>query len=256
MNSRYINIFRTVFACCDLLTINGVYLILVSNMHRIPGGAGDKYQVLYAVANMLWLIAAYVSGLYTANNHPSWEDLARKTLRCLLAFYGSIALFMFLYHFTFSRLFVVCWLAAFGLIVFGVRVILLLVASYLSRSGHIAKRVVIVGYNDVAVQLAEMFSQQDRSLQVEGYFEDSHRVHELSRFPIIGDINECLSYAINNNVNEIYSTISPEQDRSIYEMAHVAERSLIRFKFVPDLKLYVNRNTHMEYMGQLPVLSL
>jgi putative colanic acid biosynthesis UDP-glucose lipid carrier transferase len=81
-------------------------------------------------------------------------------------------------------------------------------------------------------------------------------VDELSALPIIGDIDECVSYAVKNNINEIYSTISPERNSSIYEMAHIAEKSLIRFRFVPDFKLYVNRKTHMEYLEELPILSL
>jgi putative colanic acid biosynthesis UDP-glucose lipid carrier transferase len=39
-------------------------------------------------------------------------------------------------------------------------------------------------------------------------------------------------------------------------MAQIAEKSLIRFKFVPDFKLYVNRNTHVEYIDEFPILSL
>ena len=39
-------------------------------------------------------------------------------------------------------------------------------------------------------------------------------------------------------------------------MACVAEKSLIRFKFVPDFRLYVNRVTHIEYLDNFPILSL
>ncbi|HXO73685.1 MAG TPA: exopolysaccharide biosynthesis polyprenyl glycosylphosphotransferase, partial [Puia sp.] len=105
-------------------------------------------------------------------------------------------------------------------------------------------------------KLAYNFTMQKKHTMVEGYFEDSSIVDELSLLPIIGNIDDCISYAVKNNVNEIYSTISPEVNTSIYEMAHTAERSLIRFKFVPDFKFYVNRNIHMEYMNEFPVLSL
>jgi putative colanic acid biosynthesis UDP-glucose lipid carrier transferase len=59
-----------------------------------------------------------------------------------------------------------------------------------------------------------------------------------------------------NNVKEIYSTISPERNEGIYEMSKVAEKSLIRFKFVPDFRLYVNHVTYLEYLDNFPILSL
>jgi putative colanic acid biosynthesis UDP-glucose lipid carrier transferase len=39
-------------------------------------------------------------------------------------------------------------------------------------------------------------------------------------------------------------------------MAQVAETNMIRFKFVPDFQLFVNRNTHIDFINDIPILSL
>ncbi|HTI90824.1 MAG TPA: undecaprenyl-phosphate glucose phosphotransferase [Puia sp.] len=256
MYSRYSNLFRFFFVCVDLLVLNVVYLILINSLHHIPLGSEPKYVVLFIVANMLWLLSAYGTALYIEQANRTYEWFLKRTVRCLIVFFILMVFFVFFYHYPFSRLFIVLSVGIFSFILLGTRLIMLVVAYYGTKVGGVNKKVVIIGYNEVARKLAYNFTMQKKNTMVEGYFEDSSLVDELSLLPIIGNIDDCISYAVKNNVNEIYSTISPEVNTSIYEMAHTAERSLIRFKFVPDFKFYVNRNIHMEYMNELPVLSL
>lgn len=255
MNSRYRSLFRFFFVCVDLIALNLVQLLALSSIHRIPESAGPQYMKLFICANILWLISAYFTGLYIEQGSPDYGRFAKQTIKCLVAFFLAMVVFIFFYHFQFSRFFILVSFLGFGSMILTIR-LLLLGISYANRVGKTGKRIVILGYNDVAVRLAHSFSTQGNISTVEGYFEDREMVTELSLLPIIGNINECLAYAIDNNINEIYSTISPERNAYIYEMAHRAERSLIRFKFVPDFKLYVNRNTHMEYIDHFPILSL
>lgn len=256
MQSRYSNLFRFFFVCADLLVLNLVYLVLLNWGYHIADGANSKYIVLFIVANMLWLLSAYWTALYIEQPNNVYEMFLKRTVRCLFVFFILMVFFVFFYHFSFSRMFILLSMGVFSTLILTGRLLMLFVSWAGIRIGKESKRVVIIGYNDVARRLAQSFSQQKRNTLVEGYFEDPRRVDELSLLPIIGNIDDCISYAVKNKVNEIYSTISPEMNTSIYEMAHIAERSLIRFKFVPDFKFYVNRNVHMEYMNDFPVLSL
>jgi len=257
MNSRYINLFRFFFVCIDLLALNMVQLVLInSNICHIPVDAGHRYFLLFIVANMLWLLSSYATALYVDGSNPNYDRFAKRTMRALLVFFLSMVLFIFFYHYDFSRLFILLSFAGFSLILLSVRFLLIGAHFYASRVGKTNKKIVIVGYNDVAKKLALSFSIEKSNALIDGYFEDQELVDELSPLPIIGNIDDCIPYAVKNNINEIYSTISPEVNTSIYEMAHKAEKSLIRFKFVPDFKLYVNRNTHMEYFHEMPILSL
>jgi putative colanic acid biosynthesis UDP-glucose lipid carrier transferase len=256
MNSSYTNLFRFFFACVDLLVLNVVHLLLMGAMHRVSEHSGPEYIILFIVANMLWLLSAYSSALYVDKTYPSFERFMKRTVKALTFFFMGMVVFIFFYHYPFSRLFILLSFVGFSSILLAARGLLLVAAFYKNKISKVTKRIVIVGYNEVARKLAHTFSMQQSNLQVEGYFEDNELVNELSLLPIIGNINECVSYSVKNNINEIYSTISPESNISIYEMAHTAEKSLIRFKFVPDFKLYVNRETHMEYLDELPILSL
>ncbi len=256
MSSRYTSLFRFSLAAIDLVVLNLIQLILMNNMHRIPADAGPAYILLFFMANMLWLVSAYTTGLYIEDGSVNHYRFAKRSVRCLVTFFLLMVVFIFFYHYQYSRLFILSSFSIFSFVLLCMRIFVIVMSLYANKVGRPGKRVVIVGYNEVAIKLAQRFSEQKNTSTVEGYFEDAERVNELSLLPIIGNIDECVQYAVKNNINEIYSTISPEHNAHIYEMAHTAEKSLIRFKFVPDFKLYVNRVTHMEYIDQFPILSL
>jgi putative colanic acid biosynthesis UDP-glucose lipid carrier transferase len=205
---------------------------------------------------MVWLLASYSTALYIDNASLDLDRFARRTVKTMILFIMVMIFFIFLYHFDYSRMFVLVSFAAFCTVMLATRGFLMITAFYRQKNTKSSKKVVIVGYNNVAKKLAYSFSGRENRLSVEGYFEDPRQIHELSDLPIIGNIDECVSYAIKNRISEIYSTISPESNTTIYDMAQTAEKSLIRFKFVPDFKFYVNRDTHLEYLNELPILSL
>jgi putative colanic acid biosysnthesis UDP-glucose lipid carrier transferase len=256
MNNNYINLFRFFFVCVDLIVLNAVYYLVMVSTDRVPPNAEYRYVVLYFASNMLWLVAAYCTGLYINNSNPSSRRFIQRSTKSLIWFYVLIMMFVFIYHYSFSRLFILISLSGFGVLLLISRMLFLGASYYFNKASRVTKRVVIVGYNEVAKKLAYSFATHNRNLSVEGYFEDLDLVNELSSLPIIGNVDECVSYAVDNQISEIFSTISPEKNNSLYELAQIAEKALIRFKFVPDFKFYVNRNTHIEYLNDFPILSL
>ncbi len=256
MPNRYVNLFRFSFAFIDLLALNLVHAVMLLVLNKIPPHEEVNYLYLFVAANMFWLSAAYVTGLYVDNAQPNGDKFAKRTLTTFIAFNILMLLFMFVYHYQYSRVFMSASFFAYLLVLIATRIILVGVTFYMKNAGRVNRRVVIIGYNEIAKTLVQRFATQRKNFQVAGYFEDERLVTELSSLPILGNINECLEYAQANDVQEIYSTISPENNPSLYNMVHVAEKSFIRFKFVPDFRMYVNRNTHTEYLGEIPILSL
>lgn len=255
MNSRYINQFRFFFAFIDLLALNLSHAITMVFLNKVAFDMQKSYLYLFVAANILWLLSAYSTALYIDNGNQNSNSFPRRTGKAFVLFNVLILLFMFIYHYPYSRLFMVLSFTAFFFFLVISRVLLLGTFKYMTRVSSDKRRIVVVGYNDIAKRLVQRLTDHPTDIQVEGYFENAEMVHELSALPVIGEIDECLNYAIANNIHEIYSTISPERYPNLYEMANSAENSLIRFKFVPDFRLYVNRNTHLEYVAEIPILS-
>ena len=115
---------------------------------------------------------------------------------------------------------------------------------------------IILGYNETAKRLAKYFEEDGINTQVLGFIEDDKNVHELSHYPIITDLGKTLQVAKEFDVAEIFSTITPEQNKDIYDLMYQSEKECIRFKIVPNLSVFITRDVHIEYFGDLPILSL
>jgi putative colanic acid biosynthesis UDP-glucose lipid carrier transferase len=129
-------------------------------------------------------------------------------------------------------------------------------SELLNLQQKLVKKIVIIGYNDAAKKLADHFGMLSKNTIIDGYFEEYENVQELSAYPIIGGVKNCLDYSINNRVSEIYSTLAAKDFPFLYHMAEEAENNFIRFKFVPDFHSYVSGNIHLNYLENIPVLSL
>jgi putative colanic acid biosysnthesis UDP-glucose lipid carrier transferase len=256
MSTRNSNLFRFFFAGMDLFALNTVFFVLTMQMNRIAAGLEYQYIILFFIANLCWLFSAYVNAVYINDNYFNFELFAKQSLKAFILFIIIILLFIFLYNYNYSRLFVVLNFVGFGGTILVTRLLFLLMVFYLKKGNKFSKKIVILGYNDLSKRLVNHFLLHSRNLSMEGYFEDQQMVHETSFFPILGNRKDCISYAIENGITEIYSTLSPERHPYVYELAQSAETNMIRFKFVPDFHLFVNRNIHIDFVEDIPILSL
>ncbi len=255
MSKTYTNLFRFFFALVDFLAINIIHLILILTLSRVQGGFSENYTILFVFCNISWLGSAYLSGLYINDNFFNFERFAKLTFRAF-AFYITIQLlFLFFYNFDYSRLFILLSFIGFGISLLLTRILFVGGVAYFGKQERFNKKIVLLGYNSLSKQLVNHFSENSKSISIEGYFEDYNNVDELSVYPILGKRNECVTYAVKNNIKEIYSTISPEKHSFVYELAQTAEKNMIRFKFVPDFRMFVNRNIHVDIIESIPILS-
>lgn len=256
MNSRNLNFFAFFFSFIDLCALNLVHLVII-----FTGGAAlvsdtGKYSTLFVIMNVSWLVCAYVSALYISDKYLTFERFTKKTLQCFLLFALTVLLFIFLYNFDYSRLFVTLSFTGFSVCLCISRALFFWASGYLNNHQKFTRKIVILGYNDTSKKLVSHFIQKDKTVSVKGCFEDYDMVNELSTVPIIGEFNDCVPYSILNKVSEIYCTVAPERHSVIYEMARHAEKNFIRFKFVPDFKMFVvNRSIHFNSLDDIPVLS-
>ena len=155
-----------------------------------------------------------------------------------------------------SRLFIISTIISFGLGLLLSRFLYLGIKNYFKKSNHLMKKVLILGYNDTAKKLAKYFEENSINTQLIGFIEDTKNINELSHYPVLAEICSTLQVAKELDVQEIFSTITPEQNKDIYNLMYQAEKECIRFKIVPNLSIFITREVHIDYFGDLPILSL
>jgi putative colanic acid biosynthesis UDP-glucose lipid carrier transferase len=127
--------------------------------------------------------------------------------------------------------------------------------KYFAQNDDLITKVAIIGYNDTARKLADYLEDDLINTRLVGYFANNYSVTELTNYPILSDLSAAIQTASTHQVQEIYSTISPEDDKEIYKLMLESEKSCIRFKFVPSLNAFYKKPFHTQFYNDLPILS-
>jgi len=256
MLDRYLKICSIQIVVLDFIGLNAIFYLVRSWLRQNGLAIHIDVDTFLLGANIAWMVALYTTGIYFASQQLSYERVARKTLQGIFLFLLFLLAYLFLNRLLYSRIFVILYCSLFVLVVLINRFLFYLVTNYILRSKAIQKKVVILGYNEVSKRLVDSFLDVKSNLQFEGFFEEYSKVHELSYYPVIGNLEDCVPYAKSNNIREIYSTLSPEQFPYLYTLAHEAEKHFIRFRFVPDFRMFVNRQIYIDYFNNIPIISL
>jgi putative colanic acid biosysnthesis UDP-glucose lipid carrier transferase len=248
--------FRTLLWLWDLISLNIVLFITSLYITRADALNQNPYHLYFAVINLSWMTAVYLTALYLSKNWLDFDTFFSRTIKCYLLTAGIIFLFVFLYHYPYSRFFTMACLVGFGFILIMNRIIFNLLVISLRSQFRLAKNVVVLGYNDLSVKLIQYFQEETKLVKLAGCFDDKGLIESTDRLPVFRNLQDCMRFVKENNVTEIYSTLVPEHYPYLYELAKEAEKQFVYFKFVPDYKIFVNRNIFVDFLNDIPVLSL
>jgi len=252
---RYLQISLVIL---DLVVLNVLYFLYEVIFLKSKSLFSILPFILYWIVSVaLWLLLGFILSTYIARVILNFETFTKKTLRTYLLWIIFILFYpFFAKEFTISSLFIITSIVFFGIGLLINRFIYLGIYAYFKNNGYLIKKVIIVGYNDTAKKLSRYFEEDRLNTQMRGYIENEENIHELSHYPILANISETLKIAKQLNIREIFSTITPEENTEIYNLMYKAEKECIRFKIVPNLSFFIKSRVHMEYFGDLPVLSL
>ena len=258
MNNQFKRILQIALLLLDLAVIPIVYLICYLLFSNNTDRANWNIYFSYtAISVSAWIFLSFLLRIYTTSIILHFESFTKKTSRVYLLWIIAILLYLnFSMDIKISRLFIMLSMVGFGAGLLVNRFLYLGIKKYFKFNHHIIKRVIILGYNDTAKKLAQYFEEDSINTELLGFIEDNRNVHELSHYPIMTDISRALEVANEFDVTEIYSTITPEQNHSIYDLMNEAENQCIRFKIVPNFSVFIKKQVHIEYFGELPILSL
>jgi putative colanic acid biosynthesis UDP-glucose lipid carrier transferase len=242
----------------DFVALNVVFFIFqIVFTNRFHFESSDAYFKYVLISNGAWLVLAFFLRTYSPNIILNFEDFTKRTIQVFLVWIIMVLFYLFFSReLTVSRFFIVSSTSAFGFGLLINKFIYLGIFRYFKNSQFLVKKILILGYNETAKKLASHFEQDALNTRIIGFVEDEENVQELSHYPVLANVDETLKVAKEQNVQEIFSTITPEQNKYIYDLMYQSEKECIRFRIVPNLSVFVTRDVHIEYYGELPILSL
>ena len=258
MNRQFERYLQITLVVLDLVVLNMVYLLSQFFFKdSINFQSLDAYVIYWVVYNSFWLVLSFFLRTYATNTTISFEAFTKRTIQVYLIWIIFIMFYLFFSReLVISRLFVFINIILVGLALLTNRFLYLGINKYFRNSDFLTKKVIILGYNETAKKLAKYFEEDGLNTELIGYVENEENISELSHYPILADVKNTLQVAKKWNVQEIFSTITPEQNKEIYDLMHQSEKECIRFKIVPNLSIFITREVHIEYFGELPILSL
>jgi Undecaprenyl-phosphate glucose phosphotransferase len=69
-------------------------------------------------------------------------------------------------------------------------------------------------------------------------------------------MKNCFDYVEQNRIEEIYSTILPDQSLQVEQLVLAAEQKCIRVKFVPDFSRQVDERFYISFVEDFPIITL
>lgn len=147
--------------------------------------------------------------------------------------------------------------------------VLLLVAMLLSRllsrsfirynrnRGRNQMSAVFVG---AGVNLRAVYDKMTNNIytgyNIKGYFEEQISNHLGDVLSRLGSINEVEDYLKQNRVDMLFCNLPSTRSAEILSIMNYCENHLIRFYTVPNVKNYVHKAMAVQYVDDMPVLSV
>jgi putative colanic acid biosynthesis UDP-glucose lipid carrier transferase len=258
MNTEFKKSLKTVLVLMDLMAISLSWLIVHLYFSTAELNETNNYFFSFAFfANLLWITITLAVGLYDEKVINAIDLFSQKTAQVYSFWLLLIASILIYASLLYNMLDQLIYFSFFSLLGISVnRFFYLGIKKYLSLQHDMVNRVLILGFNDTAKKLAKYLEEDGLNTQLMGFVENEENMTELTTYPVYANINNAVSVAKQLNVHEIFSTITPEQNKVIYRLIRDAEDQCLRFKVVPNLSSHVNNAVVVDFIKDLPVLSM
>jgi len=238
---RYSKFIKPLFLIIDLAIINGSVLFFDTNI--------TNTSLFVSYISLLWLLISVKNQFYEVRRHsriiPIVTLLFRQIVLFALILYAFIGIFKQPYI---SRLALGYYLlTVFILITFFKFFTFFLLSKYRTLLGGNLRNVIVIGRNEKTRQIINTFNSR---LEFGYKFKKQFSTRDEAF-----TIEKCIEYVLENNIDEIYSSVAELSNMQINKLIDFADNNLRELKFIPDNKDIFSKKLKYEYYEYVPVLS-
>lgn len=252
-NVRYL---RSTYLFTDFLLLNLTFC-LVSFYFKWPNLTADpNFLAQFIYINIIWLLTTTIVKVHELERGMRFEQILSLVIRAATLFTLILATVLYVfsdyvisvYH---AEVKIVAWVFVFILWRTGMAYAL----SSMRRKGKNIRKVMIVGNGQAAVDMMRFFQKHpETGYKLAGVFCDE--THLLQSEQVTGRIDQAKDFARDNEVDEIFCSLSGLQAATVTDMMNFADNNMLRFKVIPDFRGFLNRKVNVDFYGLVPVLSM
>jgi len=240
MKSRHVFILITLLVIFDALAINCSFAFIYFSGFLTENNLGGAAKFLILM-NLSWMVSAAIFGTYTFANVQKHEILYKKLV---FSFLLQIAIIYFICNQFLPGVRVtlpVVYIFILEIVCFStIRLMAHFSDRYYLRMDTFKKRIAIIGNHDLGNRLEKFFLMNSLTVNFAGSFKDLHEEVLIDNHPI-ENLRNSIKYAIENHLDEVYTTEFPEQSNAMNEILALAEQHCVRIKFVTSF-IHYQRN--------------
>ena len=214
----------------------------------------------FGITNIFFFLYVNFAWLFSANIFKAYKTEIHK--RTVLFIYVKTVVFFFFLFLLFFQVFsfdyyqrdeIKTLFITFLSFLLIWKYLLFSIFHYYRKSGYNYRNVVIVGYNEKAVELRDYFTENPwAGYHFKGFF--THK--ESDKKDVAGTYIELENYTLNNSIDEIYILIN-DIHKSIYKtISSIISSHSVKIRLVPDLSGFSNMNIKLVDYDMVPVMKI
>jgi len=212
--------------------------------------------LLSIMINLVWFFTTEVIGVYSSKSVKDLLIFIKRTGFALMVLLLLIVIFLFVFDFSFIKnILVFQFYIYFIVTIISIRGLYLVLYKLIHKQKGFVNRALIIGYNDTAKKLAGYLNGSTGTLQLVGFVDESINIHELTFVPVFTGIKNTVKIAKRLNINEIFSTISPNENNAINDLIAESEKQCVRFRIVPSVSAFLEKGMTIDHYADLSMFS-
>lgn len=251
--SRYL---KLIYALGDLFLLNfsfGIVSYYYSGYH-LKVDVAFLLQFLYI--NFFWILIGLSVNINELDRALRFEQVVRNIFKTIVIHFLILTAFnYFIGKFAPSIANFFTKYLLFFLLMMMWRTAMIIAIKFIRRRGFNYRRVIIVGGGDLSVSMNDtLHTHPEMGYKMLGVFVNSndYRFNGLVK----GTVADAEKFALENNVDEIFCSITELQTEEAGNLMRFSDKNLIRFKVIPDFRGFHNRKVAIDFYGSVPVLSV
>jgi putative colanic acid biosynthesis UDP-glucose lipid carrier transferase len=239
---RYSGFITPISYGLDLLIINLLAYFLPINLQEV--------LLFHVYISLSWGVISLMTEFYVIYRYTKVTHILKLLFRQFFFFFLIVYAFIgFFKQPNMSRLALAQYVIFVFLIIFLLKFInYYLLMKYRENVKGNIRNVVVIGKSKKTQQLIDVFNIRTEY----GYRFKKQFCPKDQGF----DVRDCFSFIDQNNVDEIYCSVSELSNHEISEFINFADNNLKTLKFLPDNKNIYSKKLKFEYYDYLPILSL
>jgi len=239
MEKRYSHFIKPLMLLIDLLIINSVVFYI----------SDDEYLRMNFLIyiNTFWVISSFFSGFYNVNRHTKFfKILSLLAVQFFVFFMGFFTYFsLFREGDVVNNQTLILSIMFSGITVLKYAFIYAL--KIYREKGNNFKKIIVVGSDEAAKKMIKLFQEKkDLGYLVSGLFSNKTVKNKLYK----GGIDACYPFVLENNIDEIYCSLSELNREEIKNIITFAGNNGVVIKLMPDGNELYSKSYKSEYYDE------